>query len=117
MKNRPISSILADLKGLVEELEALSATRPHPATPATAVPDSQSYSGPTGGIKMLLDQDFFKQPKTLGTVLAELRKEGYNYRKEVVSTSLIRLVRQRTLTRIPLQDGESREKWQYSERK
>lgn len=119
MKKREIPLILADLKSIVNELEStLSGSHLSPPVgSAVPVPSSQGYSGPTGGIKMLHDQEFFKQPKTLGSVLAELRKEGYNYRREVVSTSLIRLVRQRTLTRIPSQGGESRERWQYCERK
>lgn len=66
---------------------------------------------------MLIDQGFFKEPKSLSLVLSELRKEGYNYRKEVVSTTLVRLVRQRMFTRVPSPSGDAREKWNYAERK
>lgn len=119
MAKRPISSILSNLKATVAELEAALSSENGTPMPhvKSATPTTESYSGPTGGIKMLLDQAFFKTPQSLGAVLAELRKEGYNYRKEVISTALIRLVRQRTLTRVPSQDSASREKWNYAERK
>lgn len=116
MKKRTIGAIIRSLKDTLSELEATIDNTPsvphHPARDA-----KKDYTGPTGGIKMLKDQGFFKSPKSLAETLAELHKEGYVYQKQVVSTSLIRSVRSYFLTRINATDTGSREKWKYVERK
>ena len=116
---KSISNIIADIKSNVAELEiALSNTRSDASKKIRTTANNNGFSGPTGGIKMLLNDGFFKEPRTLSLVVSELSKEGYNYRKEVVSNSLIRLVKQRLLTRIPTNaDNSGREKWNYAERK
>ena len=118
MQKRPLSAIISDLKGLVAELDGAQFSINKTGSGAKSAPlSSESYSGPTGHIKMLLDHSFFNTPKSLSAVLDELKKEGYYDRKEVISTALIRMVRQRTISRVPSQDTASREKWNYVERK
>ena len=118
MKKRLVSDIIKDLKSMLAELEqAIDIGNSKHITSNVSQEPNTNYSGPSGGIKMLRDAGFFKEPRTLAETLAELHKEGYIYRKQAVSTALIRLVRQRVLTRIQAQNPKDREKWLYAERK
>lgn len=53
--------------------------------------DSKSYSGPKGGIMLLIDRDFFKSKKTLEEAQEALEKENYIYKKDVIRVALYRL--------------------------
>lgn len=109
------SEIIRDMQSLLNELSVsvngstLPSTRRDVSKPVT-------FSGPSGGIRLLLREGFFKEPKTLPDVCARLRQEGFNYSNQVVSVALLRLVRDRTMVRIPA-SGEGKEKWVYAERK
>lgn len=113
-KRKPVE-IIRDMQSLLNELSAavdgdtLSSAR-------GAVSKQATFSGPSGGIRLLLREGFFKEPKTLPDVCTRLRQEGFNYRTQVVSVALLRLVRDRTMVRIPA-SGDGKEKWVYAERK
>ncbi|OIO55042.1 hypothetical protein AUJ46_01925 [Candidatus Peregrinibacteria bacterium CG1_02_54_53] len=114
---RSIPVLLATIKEATQELEAaLQSKGSHSISQKAHQKIETDYSGPSGGIKMLVNSGFFKKPRSLGEVIQELKKETYNYRKEVISNALIRLARQRVLVRVS-SEKDSREKWNYAERK
>lgn len=73
-----------------------------------------SYSGLAGGLRLLIDNGFFDQPKTIDEIIAELNREGYyNTHAGVASTlSMTFVKKQKTLTR--MKEGS---KWAYVKRK
>ena len=75
---------------------------------------TSTYEGLTGGIRFLLNNNFFDKPKNLSEVVDELKRKGYHYPKESISTSLIRqfVKSKRALTRI-----KENAKWNYVKRK
>ncbi|MEK7601354.1 MAG: hypothetical protein AAB480_02380 [Patescibacteria group bacterium] len=108
---RQIQSLLGELSGVLgHEMTSTASSK------GTASQKPVVFSGPSGGIRLLLSEGFFKQPKTLPEVYARVRQEGFNYRQQAVAVALLRLVRDRTMVRLP-SDGEGKERWAYSERK
>lgn len=49
------------------------------------------FSGPTGGLRLLFSQDFFKEKRDFSEVRAELEKQGYHYSPQAVDVGLRRL--------------------------
>lgn len=74
----------------------------------------RDYKGLAGGIRLLIDNKFLDQPKTLESIIAELNREGYyNTYAGVASTLSVTFVNsQKALSRIK-QDN----KWAYVRRK
>jgi hypothetical protein len=79
-----------------------------------AAAKSAAYEGLAGGIRMLMANGFFDQPKAIAEIISELNREGYyNTHAGVASTLLITFVgKQKTLTRI-----KQGKKWAYVMRK
>lgn len=75
------------------------------------------HSGPAGGIRLLLENGFFKEPKTASEVIAQLHQDGYRYEPKFIAVYLLRFVRQRILSRLPVKNKKRNEKWEYAERK
>ncbi|MCW5887053.1 MAG: hypothetical protein KIT07_02905 [Anaerolineales bacterium] len=65
-------------------------------------------SGPLQRIANLVDEGFFTKPKALGDVREKLREQGYIYKSENLSPSLLRLLKRKTLRRIQ-EEGS----WKY----
>jgi len=53
----------------------------------------EEFSGPKGGILLLVSKGFFNKRKTAPEVKNELEKNDYNYRIQVVQTALNRLTK------------------------
>ena len=51
----------------------------------------EGFTGPTGGVRLLISKGFFKKARTAPVVKTELDENGYVYRIQVVQTSLNRL--------------------------
>jgi hypothetical protein len=75
---------------------------------------TSNYKGLAGGLRMLMDNKFFDQPKTMEEIVKELNREGYyNTYAGVASTLYMTFVRnQKVLNRIK-QEG----KWAYARRR
>jgi len=113
---RKSAEIIYDMQSLLNELSvSINIKTPiHKKNEALSSP--ATFSGPSGGIRLLLREGFCKEPKTLTDICAQLRQEGFNYSNQVISVALLRLVRDRTMVRIPA-TGEGKKKWIYAERK
>jgi hypothetical protein len=116
-KKRIPTEIIQEINSLLSELaNSLGGEIVRSASSPLSIKKTSTFSGPSGGIKLLLGENFFKEPKTLPEVCARLRQEGFNYSRQAVSVALLRLVRDRTMVRIPA-TGDGKEKWVYAERK
>lgn len=75
---------------------------------------TDNYKGVGGGIRLLLDNNFFSSLKSVEEVKEELEKEGYFHSKETISTALGRdfVKTKKILTRVK-RDGS----WRYAIRK
>jgi hypothetical protein len=56
--------------------------------PKKRVEESKKYKGLVGGLRYLIDHDFFKEPKTVKETMEELSKEGYHYPHASISKML-----------------------------
>ena len=118
-KQKQLARIAEQMRDMASELEHLAGPTGKSRRGATVLHTpirEEKFSGPSGGIKLLLKEGFFAQPRRLFDVMARLKQDGFNYRLQVVSTALIRLTRARVLVRLPA-DGPGKEKWAYAERK
>jgi len=63
---------------------------------------SKDHSGLSGGIRLLIHDGFFKKPRELKEIFAELKRENYHYSKATVAKILARdfVKRLRILSRI-----------------
>lgn len=72
-----------------------------------------SFSGATGGVKLLISQGFFKNKKMFGEIRKALSKKGYYYSRQAVQEALDNL----SGSRGPLVKIRERNKNYYAERK
>ena len=107
--------IAQEITRLVAELaEVAGAATPVKAEPATLISTKKpAKAGPMAGIRVLLDEGNFDSPMDRENVAKVLREHGWVYSRDVVGVALMRLVRERTLTRL----RDSSENWMYARRK
>src|SRR5580692_6888972 len=53
--------------------------------------EAKTFSGPSGGVRLLAEQDFFSTKRSLAEVRAALDKAGYQYGAAQVQTALNRM--------------------------
>lgn len=54
--------------------------------------DASNYSGPKGGVRLLMERGYFKSKHSAQDVKTALEKEGYLYQAAVIQTALNRMV-------------------------
>ena len=76
--------------------------------------NKENFSGLAGGIRFLIKNEFFNEPKTLKEVIDELKREGYHRSTSGVASTLsvTFTASQKILTRI--KEGKT---WKYVMRK
>lgn len=119
-RTRDTNSIITEIETLLEELRDSTGNTtggvPSSTKKVAQRAPKASYVGVAGGIRLLIDEGFFNSPQGMPAVAEKLKKEGFNYRRQVISVALLRLVRSRALVRLPA-DNDSTEKWVYAVRK
>lgn len=80
-----------------------------PAAKSAAV-KSRSKAGPKSRIVELIEEGFFKKPKSLGDIKTELEVRAHFYAMNELSTPILRAVKARELRRI--KDAGA---WKYAE--
>lgn len=96
-------SELAELAGVKINIES-------PPKSAEKEKNEKKYKGATGGVRLLLKDGFFDEPKRLLDVITQLKMEGRHYPKPSLSMGLLSLVRERKLLRIP---EKGKKTWTY----
>jgi len=117
LSGRNIEEIVAEMRRLLDELLIKVPLQAKRGGIGADTGSSRRYSGPSGGIKLLLQEGFFKDPKAVPEVVAKLREQGFNYPRSTIAVALLRMVRDRTLVRIKAEKPKGKEKWVYAERK
>ena len=76
-------------------------------------PKKSNYSGPTGGVRMLIDNGFLDTPKFVSEIVDEMKREGYYHDLPTIDSALRKsFLKNKTLQRI--KEGN---KWKYVIRK
>jgi hypothetical protein len=76
--------------------------------------NKKDTSGATGGIRILVSEGYFDEPKQLPAIIERLKQEGRHYSNATVSMGLLNLVRERVLIRFR---DKGDKKWKYVIRK
>lgn len=106
MKNQ--LEIMEKIEALLGELKASLGAPPSKTSkkPSELNPKERSYSGLTGEIHSLVQEGFFKEPKTLSEIQNKLRLEGVNKPTTSLMKPLILLIRKKVLGRAESADGK-----------
>lgn len=84
-----------------------------PSEPKADATSTESFAGLTGGIRLLIQDGFFKEGRALGDIADELKRQGYHYPRTSFPVTLRGFLQKRILTRIAGENGQYR----YVERK
>ena len=105
--NNPFE-IVDKIEALLTELKtSLGATPSKTRKPQPkAGPEEKGFSGLTGEIHNLVQEGFFKEPKTLSEIQNKLRLEGVNKPTTSLMKPLILLIRRKVLGRSEAADGK-----------
>ncbi|MCX6615766.1 MAG: hypothetical protein NTZ98_06665 [Acidobacteria bacterium] len=110
--------VLDDLLGRASSGAADRASRAAPkarvARPPTGGRPSRRAGGPKGYVKEMIDDGFFKKPKTIAQVKAELENRGHHIPLTSLSGPLQRLCQDRKLRRQKTRVG-NKDTYSYSE--
>jgi hypothetical protein len=99
---------------LSKALEAGGQTVVAKIVASTTTEDGEvSFSGLRGGMRLLVQEGFFKEGRTQGEIFEELKRQGYHYPKTSLPAALQAFLSKRTLTRVAGDDSQ----WRYVERK
>jgi len=75
--------------------------------------EKTNYAGLAGGIRLLIDNEFFKSLRSLSEIVSELKKHEYHYSSKSISKLIIDSVtKKKTLNRV--KEGSI---WKYVVRK
>lgn len=119
-KNLDPKQIILEINRLLAELSSAVGAKKKTKSNSIGLQDRNStrlHVGPSGGLKMLITENFFREPKSLPETVRRLHQEGFNYSRQVISVALLRLVRSRVLSRREAEGRQGKEKWVYAERK
>ena len=80
------------------------------SSPKKSPKKADAYKGLSGGLRLLIENNFFKKPKLVTEVQDELKKEGYYYSIQATDVNLRKSLvnRKKILTRIKVSGV-----WQY----
>jgi len=76
--------------------------------------NQKDMSGATGGLRILINEGYFNDPKQLPEIIERLKQEGRHYSNAAVSMGLLNLVKERVLMRF---HDKGDKKWKYVIRK
>jgi hypothetical protein len=118
-KSRKPEEIVSEINGLLNELlVSLGNGGNTPRTKFVATQVSKTdYSGPSGGLRLLVDDGFFNDSRSLPDVIDRLHQEGFKYPLEPIAVALLRMVRKRILVRLPSKNQNGKKIWTYAKRK
>lgn len=116
MKKNPkelAENIIALVLELAELVGSKIETR-QARTPRSSSNGRKDTSGATGGLRILVSEGYFDEPKQLPIIIERLKQEGRHYSNAAVSMGLLNLVRERVLIRFR---DKGDKKWKYVIRK
>jgi len=84
MNEQKIKQILEDHEERIKRLEGKKVSEKIEVTKAK----TEDFKGLAGGIRLLIKNNFFNEPKSLNEIIVELKREGYHNSKARVASTL-----------------------------
>lgn len=108
--------ITAEIKTLIEELEASLGVQPSQASskPLRGVAARSVPKGAFGAVSMLIEEGFFDTPKEISTIMDKLKQVGHYHTRPAVAMNLLNLTKRRVLNRFKNKETKN---WEYVIRK
>lgn len=94
MSTNSIEELIKRLKELEIRVAKLEGRKPEKVSKPITIESDKGYSGPTGGVRFLIDKEFFKDKQELATIKLKLSEEGYHYSRQAVHEALKTLSKQ-----------------------
>lgn len=113
-KEKEALNIGEQIKELVDQLVAISDSKPIDKKVLRQTGITTTTKGASGALSLLINEGFFDSPKDLNLIMEKLKEIGRYYPKPTVSMNLLNLTKRRTFNR--LKDNETKG-WQYVLRK
>lgn len=88
MKSKQIADIVRRLEKLEDAVFSKPKAKVNLGNNKTS---DTSFTGPSGGLKLLISDKFFAKKRALAETRDELEKRGYHYSLQAVQTALSRL--------------------------
>lgn len=82
---------LEELRSRVEKLENAVFAKSKDQKRGSA--QQTKFSGPTGGVRLLISKGYFRSKRRFADITAELKAQGYLYSRQAFQESLTRLAR------------------------
>jgi len=114
LKRAAFEKVLDDLLAAGAPAQAKGAVRARRGRPKPR-PARERSRGPSGYIEELIDDDFFKKPKTISNVRAELGNRGHHIPLTSLSGPLQNLCKRRLLRRHKAKTSGNKQTYNYSE--
>jgi hypothetical protein len=113
LKIKAFEVILNSLISRIEDRPRAAPRAPASDSAAADVGRSRSPTSLAERVRVLAEEGFLGEPRSLADIQAKLAEHGWHYGQANLSTPLIRLVRQRQLRRLQQAEGNKRV-WKYS---
>ena len=115
MAKKDVQKIADKIKGLVDQLVAISAGPKSSGQRIQKTKLSPTKKGAAGALSILITEErFFDKPKNISAVMNKLKEMGRFYSQPNVAMNLLNLTRRRVLSRFP---DKKTKGWQYVVRK
>src|ERR1035441_10099229 len=106
LKGIAFGKILDTLLGQQGQGKGHVSAGPQRRSRKAAAEPARKRSGPKGYIEELIDEGFFKAPKTLAAIKAELSNRGHHIAMTALSGPMMTLCQERLLRRQKVKDGK-----------
>lgn len=106
LKGIAFGKILETLLGRQDPSKEHGPAKPQRRNQNVAAKASKKKSGPKGYVEELIDDGFFKTPKTLAAIKAELGNRGHHIPLTSLSNPMMMLCQERRLRRQKVKDGK-----------
>jgi len=118
LKRAAFEKVLEDLLAHRGEEKPVAAPKPPRAGPRKSSRGARKSASPRGGpqayVEELVDEGFFKKPKTITQVKAELENRGHHIPLTSLSGPLQKLCQRRTLRRHKVKIAGNKQTFNYS---
>lgn len=94
MPTNQIEELIKRIEGLETRVGILEGGKTKKVAKVAQKESGTNYSGPTGGVRYLIDKGFFKDKQELSATRSKLSEEGYHYSRQAVHEALKTLSRQ-----------------------
>ena len=92
--------IVAEIRSLLDELDTSGDSTSGEVKRVVKTNADKDYSGCIGGLRLLLNENFFDQPRSKQEATTKLMEMGRHYTSPSISMNLLNLCRERALVKL-----------------